>query len=218
MVGIGIQERLASLPPNAIETLSLRDNLHVAKLLHTVAVRTSTRTSTRVSTGTGTRARTRIRSLTGPSIPAAHTSIARLPPPALRPLVPNTLHSRRNQTPHLIFRARNRSATTAATIPLPLLLKPTLLQPRRRRQKESPENAHHRRRVLPHVHRQLAEAEGHEEADQLVVLVQVVLRFDVEFPAVGRAREVQLGGEGDVGVVEGDHPEGDGLGYVEVED
>ena len=218
MVGIGIQERLASLPPNAIETLSLRDNLHVAKLLHTVAVRTSTRTSTRVSTGTGTRARTRIRSLTGPSIPAAHTSIARLPPPALRPLVPNTLHSRRNQTPHLIFRARNRSATTAATIPLPLLLKPTLLQPRRRRQKESPENAHHRRRVLPHVHRQLAEAEGHEEADQLVVLVQVVLRFDVEFPAVGWAREVQLGGEGDVGVVEGYHPEGDDLSDVEVED
>ena len=76
----------------------------------------------------------------------------------------------------------------------------------------------HRRRVLPHVHRQLAEAEGHEEADQLVVLVQVVLRFDVEFPAVGRAREVQFGGEGDVGVVEGYHPEGDDLSDVEVED
>lgn len=43
------------------------------------------------------------------------------------------------------------------------------------------------------MHRQLAEAEGHEEADQLVVLVQVVLRRDVVFAAVGRAREVELG-------------------------
>jgi hypothetical protein len=68
------------------------------------------------------------------------------------------------------------------------------------------------------VHRQLAEAEGHEEADELVVLVQVVLRRDVVFPAVGRAGEVQLGGEGDVGVVEGDQPDGEDLGDVEVED
>ena len=29
---------------------------------------------------------------------------------------------------------------------------------------------------------------------------------------------MQLGGEGDVGVVEGDHPEGEDLGDVEVED
>ena len=68
------------------------------------------------------------------------------------------------------------------------------------------------------MHRQLAEAKGHEEADELVVLVQVVLRRDVVLPAVGRAGEVQLGGQGDVGVVEGDQPDGEDLGDVEVED
>lgn len=68
------------------------------------------------------------------------------------------------------------------------------------------------------MHRQLAKAEWHEEADELVVLVEIVLRRDVVFPAVGRAGEVQFGGEGDVGVVEGDEPDGEDLGDVEVED
>jgi len=49
-------------------------------------------------------------------------------------------------------------------------------------------------------------------------LVQVVLLRDVVLPAVGRAGEVQLGGQGDVGVVEGDQPDGEDLGDVEVED
>jgi hypothetical protein len=145
-----------------------------------------------------------------------------MPLPALRPLVPDTLHSRRNQTAHLVLspRRRRRTHTTcpaSPSIPLPLL-KPILLQSRRRCEQESAKHAHHRRRVLPHVHRQLAETKGHEEADELVVLVQVVLRRDVVFPAVRWAGEVQLGGEGDVGVVEGDQPDGENLGDVEVKD
>jgi hypothetical protein len=203
---------MASLASNAVETPKSRDNLHVAKQLHTtIAVRTSTHTRTR--------------SIIWPFIPTARTSIAprtststaRMPLPALRPLLPNALHSRRNQAPHLVLRPRSKSASAAAAIPL-VLLKPALLQPRRRRQQERSKYAHHGRRVLPHVHGQLAEAEGHEEADELVVLVQVVLRRDVVFPAVGRAGEFQLSGQGDVGVVEGDQPDGEDLGYVEVED
>jgi hypothetical protein len=145
-----------------------------------------------------------------------------MPLPALRPLVPDTLHSRRNQTAHLVLSPgrRRRTHTTipaSPSVPLPLF-KPILLQSRCRREQESAKHAHHGRRVLPDVHRQLAEAEGHEEADELVVLVQVVLRRDVVFPAVGRAGEVQLGGQGDVGVVEGDQPDGEDLRDVEVED
>jgi hypothetical protein len=65
---------------------------------------------------------------------------------------------------------------------------------------------------------QLGNTERSHEADQLIVLVKVVLRLDVVFMAVGWAREVEFGGEGDVGVVEGHEPQGEELGDVKVED
>lgn len=66
--------------------------------------------------------------------------------------------------------------------------------------------------------KQLSNAEGCHEAEELVVLVQIVLRGDVVFAAVRWACEVELGGKGDVRVVERDEPKAEELGDVEVED
>jgi hypothetical protein len=67
------------------------------------------------------------------------------------------------------------------------------------------------------VDEQLSNAERCHEADQLVVLVEIILCPDIVFAAVRRAREVELGGEGDIGVVEWHKPDGKELGDVEVE-
>lgn len=66
--------------------------------------------------------------------------------------------------------------------------------------------------------KQLSNAEGCHEAEDLVVLVQIVLRGNVVFAAVRWACEVELGGKGDVRVVERDEPKAEELGDVEVED
>jgi len=68
------------------------------------------------------------------------------------------------------------------------------------------------------VNEKLSNAEGCHEAQELVVLVKIVLRRDVVFAAVRWACEVELGGEGDVRVVERDEPKAEELGDVEVED
>lgn len=65
---------------------------------------------------------------------------------------------------------------------------------------------------------QLSNAEGRHEAEELVILVQVILRCDVVFAAVWWAREVELGGESDVRMVERHEPKAEELGDVEVED
>lgn len=65
---------------------------------------------------------------------------------------------------------------------------------------------------------QLSNSEGCHEADQLVVLVEVMLRLDVVFTAARRARKVELGGEGDIRVVEWHKPQREKLCDVEVED
>ena len=49
-------------------------------------------------------------------------------------------------------------------------------------------------------------------------MIEVVLRRDVVFAAVWWAREVELGREGDVRVVEGHKPQAEELGDVEEED
>ena len=64
----------------------------------------------------------------------------------------------------------------------------------------------------------LSDTKGCHEAEELVVLVKIVLRRDVVFAAVRWACEVELGGEGDVRVVERDEPKAEELGDVEVED
>lgn len=68
------------------------------------------------------------------------------------------------------------------------------------------------------MNEQLSDAEGRHKADQLVVLVEVMLRLDVIFTAARWAREVELGGEGDIGVVEWHKPQREELCNVEVED
>jgi hypothetical protein len=68
------------------------------------------------------------------------------------------------------------------------------------------------------VDEQLSNAERRHEADQLVVLVEIILSPDVVFAAVRRTREVELGGEGDIGVVEWHKPQRKELRDVEVED
>lgn len=65
---------------------------------------------------------------------------------------------------------------------------------------------------------QLSNAERRPESQELVVLVKVILRRDVVFAAVRWACEVELGGEGDVRVVERNEPKAEELSDVEVED
>lgn len=65
--------------------------------------------------------------------------------------------------------------------------------------------------------KKVTDAPWHEEADELVVLVEVVLRLDVVFAAAGRADKLELGGQGDIGVVKGNQPDGEELGNVEVD-
>lgn len=64
----------------------------------------------------------------------------------------------------------------------------------------------------------LRNAERRHEAEELIVLVEIILRSDVVFAAVRWACEVQLGGEGDVRMVEWNEPKAEELGDVEVED
>ena len=64
----------------------------------------------------------------------------------------------------------------------------------------------------------LSNAEGCHEAKELVVLVEVILRCNVVFTAARWSCEVELGGKGDVRVVERDEPKAEELGDVEVED
>lgn len=68
------------------------------------------------------------------------------------------------------------------------------------------------------MHDRRANPPRQEEAHELVDLVEVVLLGDVVFGAVGWFAELQFGGEGDVGAVEGDGPDGEDLGEGYVED
>ena len=61
-------------------------------------------------------------------------------------------------------------------------------------------------------------AEGSHEAEELVVLIKVILRRDVVSAAVRWACEEELGGKGDVRVVERNEPKAEKLGDVEVKD
>lgn len=65
--------------------------------------------------------------------------------------------------------------------------------------------------------KELSETERRHEADQLIILVEVVLRRDVVFAAVWRACEVQLGDKCDIGVMEWHKPQGEDLRDVEIE-
>ena len=65
---------------------------------------------------------------------------------------------------------------------------------------------------------QFSNAEGCHEAEELVVLVEIVLSRDVVLAAIRWACEVELGGESDVRMVKRHKPKAEELGNVEVED
>ena len=65
---------------------------------------------------------------------------------------------------------------------------------------------------------ELRDTERRHEPEELVVLVEVVLRLDVVLATVRWAGEVDLSGEGDVRVVEGYKPQAEELRDIEVED
>lgn len=67
------------------------------------------------------------------------------------------------------------------------------------------------------MNEQLSDAERRHEADQLIILVEIILGLDVIFAAVWWACKVQLGDERDVGVVEWHKPQREYLRDIEVE-
>lgn len=71
---------------------------------------------------------------------------------------------------------------------------------------------------MPKDHNRRADAPGCDESDELIGLVEVVLRLDIVFAIGGFADELELGGEGYWGGVEGDEPDGEDLGDVDVEE
>jgi hypothetical protein len=68
------------------------------------------------------------------------------------------------------------------------------------------------------VDEELRNPEWRHEAEELVVLVEVILRLDVVLATVRWAGEVDLSGECDIRVVEGYKPQAEKLCDVEVED
>ena len=65
---------------------------------------------------------------------------------------------------------------------------------------------------------ELGNPEWRHKAEELVVLVEVILRLDVVLATVRWAGEVDLSGECDIRVVEGYKPQAEKLCDVEVED
>lgn len=67
------------------------------------------------------------------------------------------------------------------------------------------------------MNEKLSGTERHHEADQLVILVKIILRLDVIFAGVRRSCEMQLGDECYIGVVEWHKPQRENLRDIEVE-
>lgn len=71
---------------------------------------------------------------------------------------------------------------------------------------------------MPQQHDRGSDPPGREEFDELIGLVEVVLRLDVVFPRGGFPDELQDGGEAHGGGVEGDEEDGEGLRDADVEE
>lgn len=68
------------------------------------------------------------------------------------------------------------------------------------------------------MHKRRTNSPRQDEAHPLVDWIEVVLLANVVLLTVRRFAELELGGESDVGAVEGDGPDGEDLGEVDVED
>ena len=97
-----------------------------------------------------------------------------------------------------------------------------LLHPRDRPPDGRAQHAHCRRQQLQHQHQAREDPKRAEQPDQLVGLVQVVLRFNQVFGLAGSTRtlghEVQNGDEGEVGGEKGKCPDAYELVDGDVED